>query len=249
VDSFRLEVSEGCAANDRSLTPDREEVASDRAWLQRLRQQRAIVLVRSDSLELGDRLARLAISAGLTMIEIAWMNPQAAETIATLRRDFPQCAIGAGTILSATEAEAAIAAGAQFLFSPHTDLGTIAAARSASIPCVPGALTPTEIHQAHTAGATAIKLFPIAPVGGVEYLRALRAPLPHLAFIPTGGITTTAAASYLEAGAIAVALSSALFPSDLVRHQQWSAIETHIRSFVAGLGPAMPIRDHVSYSD
>ncbi|TAF55991.1 MAG: bifunctional 4-hydroxy-2-oxoglutarate aldolase/2-dehydro-3-deoxy-phosphogluconate aldolase, partial [Oscillatoriales cyanobacterium] len=264
-------MSDGCAANDRSLTPDREVEASrsvdpgwpaiaptsdettstgstgdvvlGQTWLQRLRQQRAIVLVRSDSFELGDRLARLAISAGLTMIEIAWTDARAAQTIANLRRDFPQCEIGAGTILSAAEAKAAIDAGAQFLFSPHTDLATLAAARSASIPCVPGALTPTEIHQAHTAGATAIKLFPIAPVGGVEYLRALRAPLPHLAFIPTGGISTTAAARYLEAGAIAVALSSALFPADLVRQQAWGAIEAHIQSFVTQLGPAMPIDD------
>ncbi|NJN61905.1 MAG: keto-deoxy-phosphogluconate aldolase, partial [Coleofasciculaceae cyanobacterium RL_1_1] len=63
-----------------------------------------------------------------------------------------------------------------------------------------------------------------------------RAPLPHLAFIPTGGITTTAVAGYLEAGAIAVALSSELFPTDLVHRQAWDAIETRIRSFVVGLG-------------
>jgi 2-dehydro-3-deoxyphosphogluconate aldolase/(4S)-4-hydroxy-2-oxoglutarate aldolase len=215
-----------------------EGATSDRRWLQRLRQQRAIALVRSDSFELGDRLARLAIAAGLTMIEIAWDEQTAAQTIASLRRDFPQCEIGAGTILSASEAHAAIAAGAQFLFSPHTDLATIAAARSASIPCIPGALTPTEIHQAHIAGATAIKLFPIASVGGVAYLKALRAPLPHLAFIPTGGITFEVAADYLDAGAIAVALSSELFPADLVHRQQWEAIEARIRSFVIGLNQA-----------
>ncbi|NJN63389.1 MAG: hypothetical protein HC795_19390, partial [Coleofasciculaceae cyanobacterium RL_1_1] len=135
-----------------------EGATSDRVWLQRLRQQRAIALVRSDSFELGDRLARLAIAAGLTMIEIAWNENgrEAAQTIARLRRDFPSCEIGAGSILSASDARAAIAAGAQFVFSPHTDLATIAAARSASIPCIPGALTPTEINQAHLAGATAI---------------------------------------------------------------------------------------------
>jgi 2-dehydro-3-deoxyphosphogluconate aldolase/(4S)-4-hydroxy-2-oxoglutarate aldolase len=220
-----------------------EGATSDRVWLQRLGQQRVIALVRSDSFELGDRLARLAIAAGLTTIEIAWNENgrEAARTIAHLRRDFPSCEIGAGSILSASDARAAIAAGAQFLFSPHTDLATIAAARSASIPCIPGALTPTEINQAHLAGATAIKLFPIAAVGGVAYLKALRAPLPHLAFIPTGGITTTAVAGYLEAGAIAVALSSELFPADLVRCQAWDAIEARIRSFVVGLGAASPV--------
>lgn len=204
-------------------------------WLQRLRHQRVIALVRADSLELGERLARLAIGAGLTMIEIAWTDQDAALTIAKLRRDFPGCDIGAGTVLSAAAAQAAITAGAQFLFSPYTDQAIIAVARAASIPCIPGALTPTEIHQAHTAGATAIKLFPIASVGGVAYLEALRAPLPHLAFIPTGGITIETAVDYLKAGALAVALSNALFPRDLVRHQAWEAIEGRIHGLVTCL--------------
>lgn len=223
------------------LNHNRELSSAETLWLQRLRHQRAIALVRADSLELGERLARLAIAAGLTMIEIAWNDRDAAPTIATLRRDFPRCDIGAGTILSASDARAAIAAGAQFLFSPYTDSAIISVARSASVPCIPGALTPTEIHQAHAAGATAIKLFPIASVGGVHYLQALRAPLPHLAFIPTGGITIEAAVDYLEAGAIAVALSNALFPIDLVRRQAWEAIEVRIRALVTGLARSHPL--------
>jgi len=209
--------------------------SADQFWVQRLRDQRAIALVRADSLALGDRLARLAIAAGLSLIEIAWTDQDAAATIANLRQDFPECEIGAGTVLSASAARAAIAAGAQFLFSPYTDPAMISVARSASIPCIPGALTPTEIHQAAAAGATAIKLFPIASVGGVAYLEALRAPLPHLAFIPTGGVTIETAIDYLEAGATAVALSSALFPRELVRRQAWEAIEGRIHGLVTCL--------------
>ncbi len=200
----------------------------DRA-LARLRERRAIALVRADSEELALRLAQVTIAAGLMAIEVAWCGEASARAIASLRETFPQCEIGAGTILSASDARAAIAAGAQFLFSPYTDGATLEVAEAADVLAIPGALTPTEIHRARKLGATAVKVFPIAAVGGVDYLRALRAPLPRVPLIPTGGVTIADACDYLKAGAIAVALSSALFPAELVRRGDWDAIASRLR--------------------
>jgi len=221
VDSFRVEVANDCSP-DRS--PDR--------WLASVQQQRLIAVIRADSLALGLRLARLAIAAGVGQIEIGWNSAGAAQLVHQLRGEFPDRWIGAGTVLSRSAAEAAIAAGAQFLFSPHTDPVVMAVARSAQVAIVPGALTPTEIMQAWTAGATAVKVFPIAAVGGAAYLQALRSPLPQIPLIPTGGVTLENVQGLLAAGAIGVGVGSQLFPAEWVRQQHWGAIQAHIQEWL-----------------
>ncbi|MGK7911009.1 MAG: keto-deoxy-phosphogluconate aldolase, partial [Synechococcus sp.] len=100
------------------------------------------------------------------------------------------------------------------------------------IAMVPGALTPTEIGTAWRAGATAVKVFPIQSVGGAQYLKALKGPMGYVPLIPTGGVTCDNARSFLEAGAIAIGLATHLFPKDLVREQNWLAIEGSIRLFL-----------------
>jgi 2-dehydro-3-deoxyphosphogluconate aldolase/(4S)-4-hydroxy-2-oxoglutarate aldolase len=116
--------------------------------------------------------------------------------------------LGAGTVITAADADGAASAGASYLVTPAVS-EAVAAGRRLGLPVVAGALTPTEVVAAMTSGATAIKLFP-ASLGGVPYLRALRDPFPEVPFVPVGGVDGAAATAYLAAGAVAVGVGSPL---------------------------------------
>ena len=141
------------------------------------------------------------------MVEITMTCPDALEVIGALAKE-PAVMVGAGTVLSRPQAEAAIAAGAAFIVTPAgiPDLrdGTLPA------PLIAGALTPTEIVARRSEGAVAVKIFPVREAGGPAYLRAVRQVLPEIPLIPTGGVSVENAADYLAAGAIAVGLGSNL---------------------------------------
>jgi 2-dehydro-3-deoxyphosphogluconate aldolase/(4S)-4-hydroxy-2-oxoglutarate aldolase len=134
------------------------------------------------------------------------------------------CKIGAGTLLNQEQMQQAIAAGAQFLFTPHVDRTLIEMAIASSIPVIPGGLSPTEIVSAWRLGATCIKVFPIQSVGGANYIQSLQGPLGHIFLIPTGGVTLDNAKEFLAAGAIAVGLSGSLFPKQAVAKGDWNSI-------------------------
>ena len=193
-------------------------------WLQQLQRDRLIAVIRSPDWRLGQQMARAAIAGGIHSIEIAWNSDRPAFLIGQLRQEFPSCFIGVGTILETQQLAEAIAAGVQFIFSPHGDRQLIEKAIIAQIPIVPGALTPTEIITAWQAGATCVKVFPIQTVGGANYLKAIQAPLAQIPLIPTGGVTLENAGELIQAGAIAVGLSSQLFPSSLIQTEDWEAI-------------------------
>ncbi|MBX2862950.1 MAG: ketohydroxyglutarate aldolase, partial [Leptolyngbyaceae cyanobacterium MAG.088] len=118
----------------------------------------------------------------------------------------------------------AIASGIQFCFCPHTNPVLIEMAREHNIPIMPGALTPTEIVTAWQAGATCVKVFPVQSMGGHNYIHSLQGPLGHIPLIPTGGVMLENAAGFIEAGAIAVGLSSNLFSRPHIQEQNWSDI-------------------------
>ncbi len=181
-------------------------------------------------------MAETVAQAGLKLIEISWITPQAATVIEHLRKTLPTCQIGAGTILSTTDLATAIQAGSQFIFSPHVNWELIQQANAAHIPIIPGALTPSEILQAWQAGATCVKVFPIQAVGGSDYLQALRGPLGHIPLIPTGGVTLANALTFLDAGAVAVGVSTSLFPKELLINQDWEAIHQRAKAFQTHLG-------------
>lgn len=174
-------------------------------------------------------MARCAIQGGLTSIEMTWNTPQAPQLVSRLRHEFPHCAIGVGTILTIAQLQHAVEVGAGFAFAPHTNRQLIQTARSLQIPIIPGALTPSEIVAAWQAGATAVKVFPIQAVGGAAYVQAIAAPLNAIPLIPTGGVTLAQTPELLQAGAIAVGLSSQLFPRSLVQAEDWTAITQQIQ--------------------
>lgn len=208
--------------SDRILTTQQNIFDS---WLSILRQHKAIAVIRSPRFALGLRMAEAAARGGIRLIEITWNSEQPEALIAELRVRFPYCLIGAGTILNLNQLEKAISCGAQFIFSPHFNPDLVTnCVHLHQIPYIPGVLSPTEILTAWQTGASALKVFPISAMGGANYLKSLQAPLGDIPLIPTGGVTLENASAMLSAGAIAVGLSSTLFPQDLVKAGDWQQI-------------------------
>ncbi|MBW4517847.1 MAG: bifunctional 4-hydroxy-2-oxoglutarate aldolase/2-dehydro-3-deoxy-phosphogluconate aldolase [Timaviella obliquedivisa GSE-PSE-MK23-08B] len=202
-------------------------------WLSQVQQQRAIAVIRVAQYDLGLHLAKAAAEGGMELIEITWNSDRPAQLIQHLRAHLPHCMIGAGTLLTRIDMEKAIAAGAQFLFTPHANVDLIRAAVDLQVPIVPGALSPTEIVTAWQAGATCIKIFPIQSVGGADYIRHICAPLANIPMIPTGGVTLENARTFLEAGAIAVGVSGQLFPQEAIARGDWQAVTQRAKRLVA----------------
>lgn len=193
-------------------------------WYGLLQRHRAIAVIRTFDFDRGIRMAKAVAAAGMRPIEISWSSDRAADLVEKLRSELPECTIGAGTLFDRARVKEAISAGAQFLFSPHSDPEMIRTALDADVPMVPGALSPTEIVTAWHAGASAVKVFPISAVGGVSYIRSLQGPLGHIPLIPTGGITPDNAKAAIEAGALAVGLGSSLFPKSYIEAEDWDGI-------------------------
>jgi 2-dehydro-3-deoxyphosphogluconate aldolase / (4S)-4-hydroxy-2-oxoglutarate aldolase len=194
------------------------------SWLTLLKKHRAIAVIRSSDKELAREMASAVAAGGIQFIEITWNTHKATELIAELRCEFPTFTIGTGTLLHLEQLQQAIDCGAQFLFTPHTDVTMIQAAVHAGVPIVPGAFSPTEIITAWQAGASCVKVFPIAGLGGAAYLKSLQGPLGDIPLIPTGGVTVENAKVFIDAGAIAVGLAGDLFPKHLVQNRDWRAI-------------------------
>jgi 2-dehydro-3-deoxyphosphogluconate aldolase / (4S)-4-hydroxy-2-oxoglutarate aldolase len=180
-------------------------------------------------------MAMAVARGGIVLIEITWSSDRPTHLIETLRSNLPNCVIGAGTLLSKPQMKEAIAAGAQFLFSPHTERDLIHFAIDHDIPMIPGALSPTEIVSAWQAGAASVKVFPIQSVGGASYIKSLQGPLGQIPLIPTGGVTVDNAKEFLHAGAIAVGLSTELFPKWAIVNQDWQAIQQLAATLLSSL--------------
>jgi 2-dehydro-3-deoxyphosphogluconate aldolase / (4S)-4-hydroxy-2-oxoglutarate aldolase len=149
------------------------------------------------------------IEGGVDVVEVPVNVPGSLAAISALVDAFPSALIGAGTVMSATDAEAALAAGARFLLSPVLRTEVVAAAHAAEAAAVPGAFTPTEVDACMRAGADLVKLFPADRLTPAD-LRVLLAVLPDAPLIPTGGISAANAADWLAAGAVAVGVGGAL---------------------------------------
>jgi 2-dehydro-3-deoxyphosphogluconate aldolase/(4S)-4-hydroxy-2-oxoglutarate aldolase len=179
------------------------------AFLDELRAARLIAIVRGADCAAALASTLTLAEEGMGFIEVSLTTAGALDVIRRARAALgPDAWLGAGTVVSAADAEAAVAAGASFIVTPALGPG-VDAAVARGLPVVAGALTPTEVVSAEAAGAAAVKLFP-ASSGGVRYLRALRDPFPATPFVPVGGVDEDAAREYLAAGAIAIGVGSPL---------------------------------------
>jgi 2-dehydro-3-deoxyphosphogluconate aldolase / (4S)-4-hydroxy-2-oxoglutarate aldolase len=178
--------------------------------LQTLREIGLVPVLRAESVEKALALATAIAAGGVTVLEVTMTVPGAMQVMRRLAEDRPDILIGAGTVLDPETARMCILEGAKFVVSPALNLKTIEMCHRYSIPVLPGALTPTEVVTAWQAGADVIKVFPANALGGAKYLKSLKAPLPQIELIPTGGVSLATAAEFLEAGAFALGVGADL---------------------------------------
>ena len=180
------------------------------------------------AVEIAEALAR----GGLTILEYTMSGEGALDCVTAVRAALgDRVCVGAGTVLDAAAAEAAIAAGARFLVTPAVVPEVIEVGRRRDVPVVCGALTPTEVLAASRAGADLVKLFP-ARLGGPGYVRDLLGPFPQLQLVATGGVSAENARTFLDAGAVAVAVGGNLVSEQAVHEGRWAAIEANARACV-----------------
>jgi 2-dehydro-3-deoxyphosphogluconate aldolase/(4S)-4-hydroxy-2-oxoglutarate aldolase len=184
--------------------------------------QRAVVVLRARSSEHVAATVDTLLDAGLTCMEVTFTLPDATTVIRELRRRFGTgLCVGAGTVITEAQCAEAIDVGAAFLVSPTFDDGVGARAASAGVPCLPGAMTPTEIARAWAAGASAVKIFP-GGVLGPKFVAAVRDPMPEPLLVPSGGVEPANIAAWAQAGAFAVSLGGALVGDALAGGSQES---------------------------
>jgi 2-dehydro-3-deoxyphosphogluconate aldolase/(4S)-4-hydroxy-2-oxoglutarate aldolase len=167
-------------------------------------------VLRAESEEQAMQLAGAIADGGVTVLEVTMTVPGALRVMGRLAKERPEILVGAGTVLDAETAHACIEEGAQFVVSPAFNPKTVAMCQKHEIAVLPGALTPTEILTAWEAGADVVKVFPASAMGGAKYLKSIKAPLPQIELIPTGGVSLATAREFLEAGAYALGVGAEL---------------------------------------
>ena len=174
-------------------------------------------------------LARALLAGGIRSIEITLRTPAALAAIRAIAAEIKEMAVGAGTVLSAADLDAAARAGAHFAVSPGSTPALLAAAATQRLPWLPGAATASEAMTLREAGYRLLKFFPAAAAGGAALLRSLHGPLPDIRFCPTGGIAVESAATWLALPNVICVGGSWLAPGDRLRALDWDAIEALAR--------------------
>lgn len=190
-----------------------------------------VAVIRTEKPEQLPELCEALVAGGVIALEITFTVPNALEAIRDASRRFADRAlVGAGTVLNADMCRAAIGAGAEFVVSPISKLEIIGAAHAFDKPVMIGAYTPTEAQTAHEAGADFIKIFPADKLGP-SYIKALRAPLPHLKIVPTGGVDLNTAADFLKAGCAALGVGGSLLTAEILKTGNWAELTRLAKAF------------------
>ena len=200
---------------------------------QRLREVGIIPIIRASSADVALPVAEALLQAGLPVVEITMTVPNALAAIGAVAKRFAgKLLLGAGTVTDAVTCKRAVDAGAEFIVTPCVVPEVIEAARRANIAVLPGALTPTEVSEAHRLGGDMVKIFPVQSVGGAEYLRALRGPFPDIPLVPTGGVTLENVIEMFTAGAAAVGVGSELISKVALDRRDYAAIGALAKQFL-----------------
>ena len=201
--------------------------------IRRIRDTGVIPVVRATSADEAMRAIDAIREGGISVLEITMTVPGAVKLIEEVAKRYGKDAVvGAGTVLDPETATACISSGAQFVVSPALNIETIACCRKHDIAVMPGALTPTEVVHAWNAGADFVKVFPAGAVGGPSYLKALKAPLPQIELVPTGGVSLTTAGDFIRAGAAALGVGTDLVDINAIREGQSAVITERAKQFI-----------------
>ena len=206
--------------------------------IERIIETRMIAILRGFTPEEAVRAGRALADGGARVLEVSLVDSQAPRSIEELREDLGAgCVVGAGTVITESAAEAALEAGADFLFSPGLNQGVVAAAEARGALAIPGVLTASEVTSALALGARLMKLFPAEPLGPA-YLKQILGPFPDLRLVPTGGIGKANATAYLSAGAVALGAGTSVANPVWAREDRYELFDQAAADFLRSLGDA-----------
>ena len=185
-----------------------------------------VPLVQSDDPATAVLVSRALAAGGLTVAEVVFRTDRALECLQAVAEEVPEMIAGAGTVLTAAQANAAVDAGAKFIVSPGLDDGVVATAKARGVPVSPGIVTPSEVQHAHNLGLDVVKFFPASIAGGVPALKALSSVFRHMRFMPTGGVSPGNLADFLAVPAVLACGGSWLTPADAIAKGDYEQITT-----------------------
>ena len=185
-----------------------------------------VPLVQADDPAIAVKTARALAAGGLTVVEVVFRTDRALDCLKAVAEEVPEMIAGAGTVLSAKQAEAAFAAGAQFIVSPGLDDDVVATAQDRGAPVYPGIVTPSELQHAFNLGLSVVKFFPASIAGGVPALKALSSVFRTMRFMPTGGVSPGNLAEFLALPAVLACGGSWLTPADAIAADDYNKITT-----------------------
>jgi 2-dehydro-3-deoxyphosphogluconate aldolase/(4S)-4-hydroxy-2-oxoglutarate aldolase len=207
--------------------------------IRRIAEVGIIPVVRAATVEEATRAVQAICAGGIPVLEITMTVPNAVSVIReVVQQHGDKALVGAGTVITADQAEACIRAGAEFLVSPGLTTAVLSVARVAEKLAIPGALTPTELMNAHDHGARLVKIFPCGNVGGAKYLKSLKAPFPSAQLIPTGGVNAANAAEFVAAGAFALGVGAELVDAKALREGNLEKITASAQELVQAVNAA-----------
>lgn len=204
---------------------------SREAILRRVSDCGVIAIVRAHRENQIPPICEALLAGGVSTIEVTMSTPNAVNAIREAAQHFgPDAIIGVGTVLDEATALAALEAGAQFLVSPITRPALVPLAHQFDAPTMLGAFTPTEAQLVHESGSDCVKLFPADPLGP-RFVNALRAPMPHLRIVPTGGVNLDTVAPFLAAGCVALGAGSSLVSKGILETDDWAQLQKRAQAF------------------
>lgn len=203
--------------------------------LARIQEVGVLAVLRGPSPELTVQAVEALVAGGVVGIEITWSTPNAVDVVRTLRARFGDTIVlGMGTLTEPAHAAEALAAGASFIVSPHTEPELARAMVATGLPVMMGGLTPSEVLLAHRLGSDVVKLFP-GSLGGPAYMKALKGPFPYIPMMPTGGVSKENVGDWFKAGAVAVGAGSELCPREMLMARRFSEISALAHDFVQAI--------------
>ncbi|MEM8486373.1 MAG: bifunctional 4-hydroxy-2-oxoglutarate aldolase/2-dehydro-3-deoxy-phosphogluconate aldolase [Bacteroidota bacterium] len=204
--------------------------------VERIVEQGAVAVIRADNPDVLGRMIDALLTGGISALEVTMTVPRALDIIEeTATRFGDEILLGVGSVLDPETARLAINAGARYVVSPVFKPSIIEMAHRYNLPAMPGCFTPTEILEAHEAGADIVKVFPAGQLG-MKYFKAIKAPMPHLQLMPTGGVNLTNAGEWIAAGACAVGVGSALIDKEAIATGNFDKITENARTLRSSLG-------------